>query len=241
MGEVKYSFIIVSLNSEETIGKTIDSIIQQNRSDYEVIFIDGCSRDHTVDIIKDKTEEISDRVVIISEKDDGLYYAMNKGLMKSRAPWVSFLNSDDWLEGDALFQIDKAIIVDPDAEIFYGLINIVDKIKIMTVATCWENLPNANIPHPGTFTARSLFERIGNFDTKYRLCADYDFFLRAYFEKAKFYQIDSVLANYQVGGLSTKRARLGEREKITIQAKYRENSWIKRSLRLMRASVRRFL
>jgi glycosyltransferase involved in cell wall biosynthesis len=235
MKSPQFSIIIVSLNSEKTIGVAIESILSQGFTDYEIIFVDGASSDDTINIIKGETACVSDKVTIVSEKDDGMYYAMNKGIGLARAPWISFLNSDDWFGENTLSVVADAIKKNGDVDILYGLITIWGEVKILTMVRSWENLMNESISHPGTFFSRSLFEKLGSYDTKYKLCADYEYFLRANNAKARVTQIDSVLANFRMGGMSTKRAYIGEKEKVIIQAKYRHDSWINTQMRLFRA------
>ncbi len=98
---LKFSVITVSYNSENTIEKTIKSIIAQKYPDIEYIIIDGGSTDNTVNIIKKYEQQITRW---ISESDQGIYDAMNKGINMASGDVISFLNSDDWYEED-IFQI----------------------------------------------------------------------------------------------------------------------------------------
>ena len=100
-----FTLITVTLNSQKTILKTIDSINNQTYKEFEYIVIDGGSSDSTLDLIKTNLK----KYILLSEKDKGIYSAMNKGIKLSNGKYVAFLNSDDWLENDVLLKVSKFI------------------------------------------------------------------------------------------------------------------------------------
>ena len=101
-----FTLITVTLNSQKTILKTIDSINNQTYKEFEYIIIDGGSSDGTLDLIKTNLKK---KYILLSEKDKGIYNAMNKGIKLSNGKYVAFLNSDDWLENDVLLKVSKFI------------------------------------------------------------------------------------------------------------------------------------
>ena len=101
-----FTLITVTLNSQKTILKTINSINNQTYEEFEYIIIDGGSSDETLQIIK---KNLKKNYFLISEKDRGIYSAMNKGIKLSNGRYVAFLNSDDWLENDVLLKVSKFI------------------------------------------------------------------------------------------------------------------------------------
>ena len=104
-----FSIITVSYNSQQTITKTIDSVLNQTCKDFEYIIIDGNSSDNTISIIKSYEKKFGNKLRWISEKDKGIYDAMNKGITLSMGDFIWLVNSDDWLEIDALNQVSKKI------------------------------------------------------------------------------------------------------------------------------------
>ena len=101
-----FTVITVTLNSEKTILKTINSINNQIYKEFEYIIVDGGSSDKTLQIIK---ENLKKKYILISEKDKGIYHAMNKGINLSNGKFVGFLNSDDWLDDNILSKIHDLV------------------------------------------------------------------------------------------------------------------------------------
>ena len=106
---MRYSIITVSYNSKKTIERTIKSVLAQSEKDYEYIIIDGDSKDGTIDIVKYYEPLFEGRLRWISEPDKGIYNAMNKGISMAKGDVIGIVNSDDWLEMDALITISEAI------------------------------------------------------------------------------------------------------------------------------------
>ena len=121
---IKISIITVSYNAVKTIEETINSVLNQSYSNIEYIIIDGGSRDGTVDIIKKYQDKIN---VWISEPDKGIYDAMNKGIKLAKGDWIGIINSDDCYCIDAFDTILNTISKNPNAELIFGNLNIIDK------------------------------------------------------------------------------------------------------------------
>ncbi len=179
--EPKVSVVTVCYNSESTIEYTVKSVLDQNYSHLEYIIIDGGSTDKTVNIIKKYDREVS---CIISEKDTGIYNAMNKGLDICTGDYVVFLNSGDCFCNRKVIEI--IIKKSNDQDIVYG-----DLILIHNNGTCSRRQQPQiinkflfiyhTILHPATFVKRNLFQKYGEFDEQYAVSADFDFFLRVTF------------------------------------------------------------
>lgn len=225
-----FSILTVVLNRVSSIERAIKSVINQNFKDYEYIIIDGGSIDGTINIIKKYDPFISKW---FTDKDTGLYNAMNKGLKLLSGKYVILLNSDDWLEPDILFKLENLIKLNNySSEIICGGINYYLKSGRSKMLTT--NLRRFNrlidscqnpVRHPGTLVPLDVYKRIGYFDEKYRICADEDFILRAYYNKEKFIFCDFAISNMEEGGVSTERLNLDKiyREHIEIVKTYSSN------------------
>lgn len=198
------SIITPCLNSEKTIEQTINSVLNQRYTDFEYIIVDGNSSDHTVDIIKEYIPLFGGRMRYISEKDDGIYDAMNKGIKLARGNVIGIINSDDWYEKDALEKVVK-FFSHNDTDVIYGKMNILtenaqlEEYPVGDLSALWYKMV---IPHPTVFVRTEIYKRYGVFNTQYNLSADYELMLRFYNENVKFLFIDSVLANFRSGGES---------------------------------------
>ncbi|MCO6499340.1 MAG: glycosyltransferase [Vicingus serpentipes] len=203
MNNPKISIITVVYNGVQHIEQTIQSVISQDYNNIEYIIIDGGSRDGTQEVIKKYEKDVA---YWISEKDAGIYHAMNKGWKKASGEWIGILNADDYyLEGIiskvvAAFTASKAAIV-------YGKMT---KLRAIGGESYFKEVaPNLAIMeqtmgifHPSTFVSRKVYEDLNGFNEKYRLSADYDFLLRAYQKKYAFHYLDEVLTVFRIGGVS---------------------------------------
>ena len=198
---MKISVIIPTFNSAKTVEDTIKSIISQNWPDIQVIIQDGGSTDGTKDIV--------DRYPVAmfgwdATPDNGIYDAMNKGINRATGEVVSILNSDDvWLPG-TLKRVAEVFSRNPDVGIVSGSIEV------------WEDLPNGarvvlkssllhlrtgmTIQHPATFVRRNVYERVGLFNTCYRIGADYDFVLRCLEANIPCIILNDILVRMRAGG-----------------------------------------
>lgn len=201
----KFSIITVCLNSAETISDTIESLRKQTYQNFEYIIIDGGSTDETLGIINRYKCMFKDRILVISEKDGGLYDAMNKGIRKSSGDIIGIINSDDWYEIDTLERVKAAF--EEDVDIVTGELRILTFTK--KEVAIWKNcniekniLYKMHVNHPATFVRKDIYKEIGCFNLHYKLSADYDFICRAYINGKKFRKIDGVLSNMRLGGLT---------------------------------------
>lgn len=220
MNRKKISIISVTYNAVINIEKMIDSIIHQNNlSSFELIIIDGGSKDGTVDIIKRYQQYID---YWISEPDKGIYNAMNKGIEKATGDYVYFLGADDYLNDGAL---DKVLqYLDGKTDIICGKVYLIDKLlKIKKISGKFlskqEILNGQMAPHQGMFMKRKLALKY-KFNEEYRIASDYELFLRAILDGAKVKFIDLIIANYSIQGVSSTNIEKLKNEYISILKKY---------------------
>lgn len=176
------SVITVVFNEVETIERTIKSVISQGSIDIEYIVIDGGSDDGTVEIIKRYDSYIS---WWISERDKGIYDAMNKGIRVATGEWISFLNGNDWYKANAIERI-RLYAGSSKALLLYGYVDSIKDnrfdgyIGISKPANPEELYLNNLYCHQGLFIKRELFEKFGLYDTQYKVFADHDWLLRVH-------------------------------------------------------------
>jgi len=174
----KITIVTVTLNSEQYLEDTITSVVNQTYPFIEYIIVDGQSTDGTFDIIKKYKHGINQW---ISEPDSGITEAMNKGIAMASGEFILFLHSDDYLLDTN--SVEKAVsFMDGNEEIF--AFSILFKTQSATIysKSSWNGLFNfkTKLFHQGVFCRRDLFDKIGLFDTQFKIAMDYDFFLRAY-------------------------------------------------------------
>lgn len=206
---MKISLITVSYNSEETIRETFESVRGQKIEGFELeyIHVDGLSNDATMEISQEFDDIITKR---ISEKDSGIYNAMNKGIHLATGDVIGFLNSDDaFYDHDILFLIAQQFLCHSYLDIVYGDINYVDnkgKIKRKwrtgerkSFRTGWHPA------HPGFYASINLFQENGGFDEDLRIAADFDLMLRFIdVAQAQSRYIPKVFVSMKLGGESNK-------------------------------------
>lgn len=199
---VKVSIVTVSYNSVATIEQTIRSVLNQTYKNIEYILIDGNSTDGTKDVILKYKDSIA---TFISEPDEGIYDAMNKGIRQATGDIVGIINSDDWYETDA---VEKVVynFEKNNAELIYGTMwNISENgMRTLSKPVFQNQLWWEMIPHPTVFMKRYIYEKYGGFNIKYKIVADYDLIIRLYIDGIKFMYINEIIANFRLGGISTR-------------------------------------
>lgn len=219
----KLSIVTVSFNSEKTIERTIRSVLLQAIDNYEYLIIDGGSSDKTVEIIKKYEPLFLGKMKWISEPDDGIYDAMNKGISLSIGNFIGFINSDDWYEANALKTVLDNIENYPDVDMFFGVLNVwVGEELVKSYCNFPNNISKDSLAHPSVFLSRSTFEKIGGYSLSYRSASDYELFIRLFDYGIRYKYIGSSLANFQRGGISG--TSLGYFETLSIKYKYNKIS-----------------
>lgn len=202
----KVSLITVCLNSAKTLTDTIESIVAQSYQNLEYIIIDGGSTDGTLEIIRRHEKHIS---VWLSEPDNGIYDAMNKGIRMATGEIVGIVNSDDFLEDNALDVISTAYIKNKQAEVIYGKARVIDdKAKISFIVRppldlSGKKIYGMNIPHGGVYITKKCYEKHGLYNIKYSLAADHELMVRLATRDINFMYIDEILINQRLGGASS--------------------------------------
>jgi glycosyltransferase involved in cell wall biosynthesis len=179
----KISIITAVYNGEKLLPNLIDSIRQQTCCDtFEFIIIDGGSKDQTVDLIK-QNKDIVD--YWISEKDEGIYDAWNKGLKAATGAWIMFLGCDDLLMPDAIENYTKFLSgISKDTEFISSKVQMIDErgnfVRVKGWKWEWPKLlKEMTVAHPGALHSKKLFDVYGNFDKNFKIVGDYEFLLRA--------------------------------------------------------------
>ena len=189
--------ITVCFNAEKTIENTILSVINQTYPNIEYIIIDGGSTDKTIDIIKKYEDKITKW---ISEKDKGIYDAMNKGIIMAKGDWINFMNcGDSFFSVDVIKQIVDELSFNEQTDVIYG--NCVINVNNRSYMVIPENLKciSNHLPfcHQCTFVKASLVKTYP-FNLNYKFVADYNFFYHMYKKGYSFFYINIPIANYQI-------------------------------------------
>lgn len=222
-GSLKVSIITACKNSVATIERTIKSVLGQSYRNLEYIIIDGASEDGTVEQIKKHSNKA---ILFISEPDDGMYAAMNKGIEKASGDVIGIINSDDWYEKDAVRLAVQTFFL-TRADIVYGHQNMVHeegrkaRTPCKGVENLWHGMP---FGHPTVFVKREVYEKYGLFDTRWRIVADHELMLRFYSGGAKFAQCDEVLADFSLGGISSRERQGVMQEARDLMLKYADKA-----------------
>lgn len=216
MCEILVSVITPCYNSARTIEKTLECIQNQTYANIEYIIIDGGSTDDTLKIIDSHREYLPERFTLISEHDNGIYDAMNKGIRLAQGQLIGIINSDDWYEADTIEQVVRHYKYEK-YQVIYGMQrNYVDGREKAVFIYNHEFLPEQMITHPTCFVTKAAYDDFGMFDPKYRSSADLDLMLRFYdTKKVTFTPVMRILSNFQLGGMSS--SQKGVREAAAIR------------------------
>ena len=211
---MRFSVVVVCYNAGEKLTDTVATILDQSNKDYEIVVKDGGSTDGSLEALKGlvAARGMEDHLQLVSEKDSGIYDAMNAALKHVTGEYVIFMNCGDaFYDGQVLEKVSKAIDlahadqkVPAALEVFYGN-RYLDPTKSVEYAspkitplTCYRNIPC----HQCCFYSASCFSERG-LEPKFRIRADYEHFLWLYFEKsARFYHVNECIARYEGGGYS---------------------------------------
>lgn len=221
MPEPLVTILTPCFNSAKTIEKTLECIEKQTYANMEYIIIDGGSTDDTLDIINRHRDRLPQRFLLISEKDDGIYDAMNKGIKLASGELIGIVNSDDWYEPDTVEQVVKHYHQEK-YQVIYGMQRTyMDGREKATFIYSHEFLPEQMITHPTCFVTKAAYEDFGAFDLRYRSSADLELMLRFYdTKKVIFTPVMRVLSNFQLGGMSSSQTGVRESAKIRYERGY---------------------
>lgn len=223
-----FSIVTVTYNSAETIKRAMESVINQTYPPKEYFIIDGASNDNTVEIAKDMqvmAEAKGIKLVIISEPDNGIYDAMNKGIKMCSGDVIGMINSDDYYETDALIKVNK-IYTDKGFDLFYAdlRMHFADGRSFVKKARNRKYATSRDWNHPTTFISKDMYEK--NMYKTENIHDDYDLILRLKKQGAKVEVLNEVIANFTMNGVSHERNISETIKRVGIKYKiYRDNGY----------------
>lgn len=209
---VKVSIVTVTLNSGKTLRDNIQSVLSQSYPQIEYIIVDGLSQDNTVDIIKEYEDKFRGRLKWISEKDAGLYDAMNKGVKMATGDIVGFINSDDFYHRKEVISRVVEAFNDKTVQAVYGDVRFVNPKNLNKTVRYYssgrfspEKFRYGFMPaHPTFFTYRRYFEEFGYYKADYKIAADYELLIRfLYIHRLKAMYLPFDFLKMRTGGVST--------------------------------------
>jgi glycosyltransferase involved in cell wall biosynthesis len=210
----KLSIITINLNTGEGLKKTFDSVFKQVSTDFEYLVIDGASTDNSVEVIKANADKIT---YYISEKDGGIFNAMNKGIVKANGDYLLFLNSGDYFYSpESLCNLFKNF---NNEDIIYGnlLVNEEDgKQWILDYPgeLSFGYFYRSSLPHQAALIKRKLFDTIGLYNEDLKIASDYEFFMNAIcMHNCTYRHVNEIISVFCMGGISTNPAYSSLRSK----------------------------
>jgi len=206
----RISIITPTLNAAATIRLAIESVSAQNYQNIEHIILDGKSVDQTLSTVE-SLQRTHSHLRVISERDSGLYNAMNKGLRLSTGDWIYFMGSDDTFFSSTVLSELLAMGAFEREAVVYGNVQVLGNAswakhnEIYDGPFPLKKLLSKNICHQAIFYPRSVVDKVGLYNESYNVCADWDYNLRCY-ANADFSYVDKMIADFTAGGYSTRVA-----------------------------------
>jgi len=210
MTNLSVSIITVSYNSVETINDTINSVLSQTYKNIEYIIIDGSSVDGTIELVQSFGKRISK---FISQPDDGIYEAINKGVKIASGDIIGILNSDDFFCDNLVIEKIVNSFLKTDIDAVIGDVQFVDPEKTSKIVRYYSSrhfnprkFKYGFMPaHPSFYVKKELFERFGFYKTDYKIAADYELLIRfLYINKIRYKYIEMPFVSMRTGGVSNK-------------------------------------
>ncbi len=241
------SVITVVRNAASTIERTMQSVLGQTCRSLEYIIIDGGSSDGTLDLIRKYEDKIA---YWVSEPDNGISDAFNKGISLARGEFIALVNSDDWMSHDQAEQAVRAL-QSSSADYVYGdLLFHDDKGAVLYRINGdpeYTRVIRSKMPeicHPTCVVRRSAYERFGSFDTRYRYAMDYEWALRLHVRGARGKYVNAIVGHMGLGGASDAWFKKSVREVRDIAVRYGRNravAEIEYRYRIIKGASRRLL
>ena len=212
---MKLTLITATFNSESNITTCLDSIVNQDYDNLEHLIIDGKSSDNTLGIVKSYQEKYP-CIKYISEKDQGIYDALNKGIKLAKGDVIGFIHSDDFLFADNIISNIISLMTTKKLDGVYGDLQYVDKHDTTKVLRNWKSSEFNRTslkkgwmpPHPTLFLKKEVYDKHGLFDLTYKISADYDYILRIFSDsQLKFGYMPKVITRMKIGGTSNRSLR----------------------------------
>jgi glycosyltransferase len=214
---LNFSIITVTYNSLHTLKDAYASLCAQTYTQWEWVLQDGASTDGTMEWVRSLNDP---RIAAQSEKDNGIYDALNKAVGRASGEWIGLLHSDDQYPNAEVLKLVWEASVGKDA--IYGDLQYVQATDVSKVLRYWKSGAFAPSllhkgwmpPHPTLFLRKAIYERIGEFDTQFKIAADYDFILRVFqIPNLKIHYVPQVLMLMRQGGASSKVSNLVAKSK----------------------------
>ena len=217
MRRVTIDIVTVCLDSSATIARCLDSVRKARNYVNNFVVIDGVSTDGTLDILGRNQDIIS---TLVSEPDQGIADAFNKGISRCRSDFVLILNADDWLVDDALDKVSADLSLQD--EVVSPLLSSYQANELVGLfRSIPEHIPRYNsMLHPGALVRRDLYDTLGGYDPQLRVAMDYDFFCRCYRNGRSIRVVDLPLVCFSEGGKSRQLKYRVFRESFYLRKKY---------------------
>lgn len=180
---MKVSIITVTYQSEKTLKDTLESVLKQTYSNYEHIIVDGKSKDATMQIVKQYEAKYEGKLKYISEKDKGIYDAMNKGIQMATGDIIGILNSDDIYAKETVLETIVNTFEQTNCDGTYANLIFMDAETMTKPQRIWKS-PTGKLEdgwhpaHPTLYLKKEVYDQIGLFNLQYKIVADYDFMIR---------------------------------------------------------------
>jgi glycosyltransferase involved in cell wall biosynthesis len=208
---ITFTIITATYNCADTVAQCLGSVANQNHLSREHVVIDGASTDDTLKILQSHQAQIA---ALVSEPDRGIYDALNKGVAIATGDVIGLLHADDVYASDQVLAAVADAFKNPDVEAVYGDLQYVSRADVSRVIRYWRaggfskpKLARGWMPpHPTLFLRRGVYERVGLFNTRYRIAADYDFMLRVLggLNADQVVYLPEVLVKMRMGGASNR-------------------------------------
>lgn len=222
------SIITVVFNGEKYLEQTIQSVITQNYDNVEYIIIDGGSIDGTLEIIKNYEGQID---YWVSEKDQGIYDAMKKGLRLVSGNLVGYINADDYYMSDILSDMAE-VYQQEHKDVIYGDVCYIDENRQENIPAHSTGIKYGFHPyslkwiwvkmlfaHPASFISLRTYKKYGDYDRRFKIAADYDLFIRLVQKRATFYYYKKIFSGFREGGISTTDMKRLQQENFEARKK----------------------
>lgn len=199
---VTATFNLIDGGRKEYFCQMVESVRSQTYKNIEHIIVDGGSKDGTIELLNEYAEK--GLITYISEPDKGIFDAMNKGAKLAKGDLITFLNSDDFFSDNTGIERSVKLFDEDIAYSYAPLMNLDEEKNIRKVFKIkWlRALRNMPYPHPGMLVRKNVFDKLGGFDTQFKLVADYDLILRLMFNGYKGRNVKKIFATFRLGGAS---------------------------------------
>lgn len=210
----KISIITINYNNLGGLMTTVSSVKNQTWQEFEYIVIDGGSNDGSKEYLESQNQFLD---IWVSEKDSGIYNAMNKGIKLAKGEYLLFLNSGDHLFNEKVLEQNYSKLTEQDLICFnlQMVRNGFSKITDFPLNFCFSHIYTTSLPHPATFIKRELFDTVGFYDENLRIVSDWKFFLLALFKfNCSYLKVNETIATFYLDGISTVKDDSEERKLV---------------------------